>query len=130
MAVALTVTLAWWALSFSSAMTPGQLGILNFVIAVVFDCTFISWAAFYSEYLEDLSPALQATGWAFFHGMFRFWLASAGFLQPVVAEHYGWGAWIWIVALGVVVYMVTLVVVPGHWGRVRVASPLRTAAAH
>jgi hypothetical protein len=27
---------------------------------------FIPWCALYSEYVEDLSPALQATGWSFF----------------------------------------------------------------
>ena len=92
---------------------------LNILIGALFDCTYIPWAALYSEYLEDLLPALQATGWAFFNSIFRFWLASAGMLQPIIAEHFEWGAWVWIVALGVVTYLVTLLVVPGYWGRQR-----------
>jgi MFS family permease len=128
MGIALAAILIWWASSFSP-LDPFRLGILNILIGALFDCTYIPWAALYSEYLEDLSPALQATGWAFFNSIFRFWLASAGMLQPIIAEHFGWGAWVWIVALGVVTYLVTLLIVPGYWGRSSASTSLRAAPA-
>ena len=129
MAVALTALIAWWASTFAQPLGPFALGVVNFMAGGIWSLTYVPWAAFYSEYLEDLSPALQATGWAFFHATFRFWLALAGILQPIVAQRYGWGAWIWIVAIAVFVYIVTLIVVPGHWRRTAVEGDVRAAPA-
>jgi MFS family permease len=126
---ALVALLTWWASTFSHPLDPFGLGLVNFMVAALFDCTFITWMAFYSEYLEDIAPALQATGQAFFHSFFRFWLASAGILQPIIAEHYGWGAWIWIVDVAIIVYLITLVTVRGYWGRATATAALRTAPA-
>jgi MFS family permease len=128
MSAVLAGVVAWWAFTFYHALSPVGLAIVCGLMGAFWDLGYVPWTAFYSEYLEDVMPALQATGWAFQHSVFRFWLASAGFLQPVVAQHYGWGAWVWFVAIGVVVYMISLVVVPGYWGRS--TAGLRPAPAH
>jgi hypothetical protein len=129
-AAGLVTLLTWWASTFSHPLAPFGLGAVNFMVAALFDCTFITWSAFYSEYLEDLEPALQGTGHAIFLALFRFWLASAGMLQPIVAEHYGWGAWIWIVDFGIIVYIATLIAVPGYWGRATAPAKLSVTPAN
>jgi MFS family permease len=129
-AAAMASLLAWWAGTFAHPISPAALAIVNLLLGGVWSVTHVSWAGFYSEYVEDLAPALQATGWAFFQVVFRCWLASASLLQPRIARHYGWGTWIWVVAIGVFIYMVSLVVVPGHWGRKIVTAEMRAAAAH
>ena len=60
---------------------------------------YVPWAAQFSEALEDVSPALQATGWAFFGLVARAWVAISAPLSLYVAVHYGWGEWV-KVALG------------------------------
>jgi hypothetical protein len=117
MSALLAGTTAWWAVTFYHGFSFFGLAVVNFLFGGLWELAYVPWSAFYSEYLEDIDPALQATGWSFFIAMFRFWFASAGFLQPIVAQHYGWAAWIWMVAAGVIIYMLSLVVVPGHWRR-------------
>jgi MFS family permease len=123
-------TTAWWAANFYHGLSPSTVAIICVMFGGLWSLAYVPWQAFYSEYLEDLDPALQSTGWSFFHAMFRLWLASAGFLQPIVAQHYGWAAWIWVVAVGIAIYMASLVVVPGYWRRSNAESHLRAAAAH
>ena len=54
----------------------------------------VPWAAQYSEALEEISPALQATGWAFYGLATRAWLAISVPLMIMIAAKYGWPAWI------------------------------------
>jgi MFS family permease len=130
MTVLMASLVAWWATTFAHPLSPLGLGIVCGLLGMLWDFSYVPWAAFYSEYLEDVAPALQATGWSFFHAMFRFWLAAAGMLQPVVAQHYGWSAWIWIVAMVLVIYIFSLLVVPGYWGRSTAMARARPAVAH
>jgi MFS family permease len=120
---------AWWAANFYHGFSPSGLAIVNILFGGLFQLAFVPWLAFYSEYLEDIDPALQATGWSFYLSMFRLWLAAAGFLQPIIAQHYGWAAWIWLVALTIVIFMISLVIVPGYWRR-PTSAVLNPAPAH
>jgi len=60
------VLLTWWELNFNSALSPNALGWLTLLLGGILAAAFIPWCALYSEYVEDLSPSLQATGWSFF----------------------------------------------------------------
>jgi hypothetical protein len=53
----------------------------------------VPWAAQYSESLEEISPALQATGWAFYGLATRGYLALSMPIMVIVAGKYGWPAW-------------------------------------
>lgn len=130
MALTMAGLIAWWAGTFSHPLSLAGLGTVNLLVGGLWSLTYIPWAAFYSEYLEDVAPALQATGWSFLQIVFRFWLASAVFLQPIVAQHFGWVTWVWFVALAVGVYAASLIVVPGYWGRTTRTAGLSPAAAH
>ena len=61
---------------------------------------FIPWCAQYSELLEDISPALQASGWSFFQLIYRGWIAISGSIVTYVSHRYGWAAWMWVAAAG------------------------------
>jgi hypothetical protein len=43
--------------------------------------------------LKDISPALQATGWAFYGLVARAWVAISTPLMLIIAVHYGWAVW-------------------------------------
>jgi MFS family permease len=126
-AIVLAALVAWWSGTFSHPLTPLGLGTLCMALGATWSLSYVPWAGFYSEYLEDVSPANQATGWSCFHAMFRFWLAITGLLQPWVAQKYGWGTWVLIVALTVVLYILSLVAVPGYWGRAGAKIGVRQA---
>src|SRR3984957_4831560 len=69
---------------------------------------YVPWAAQFSETLEDVSPALQATGWAFFGLAARAWIAISAPLSLYVAVHYGWGQWVKVALGGMVIYIVAM----------------------
>jgi MFS family permease len=126
----LAAVAAWWAAVFYHALPVSTLIMVSIALGGFWSLAYVPWSGFYSEYLEDVDPAVQSTGWSFFLAMFRLWLASAGFLQPIIAQHYGWAAWVWVVAAGVVLFMVSLVAVPGYWGRSTSRAAPRAASAH
>jgi hypothetical protein len=66
----------------------------------------VPWAAQYSEMLEDASPALQATGWAFYGLMARAWVAISAPLMLAIAARFGWAAWMKVSLCGLVLYSV------------------------
>jgi hypothetical protein len=75
---------------------------------------YVPWAAQFSETLEDVSPALQATGWAFFGLAARAWVAISAPLSLYVAVHYGWGQWVKVALVGMVIYIVAMAFSRGH----------------
>jgi MFS family permease len=107
--------LVWWICTFSHPLSPIGLGILNLALGALSSAAVMPWYAFYSEYLENISPALQATGWAFFHLIFRTGFAVIGLAQPYVAQHFGWASWMWIVVVALLFYLLSLLLVRGYW---------------
>jgi hypothetical protein len=75
---------------------------------------YVPWAAQFSEALEDVSPALQATGWAFFGLAARAWVAISAPLSLYVAVHYGWGEWVKVALGGMIIYIVAMAFTRGH----------------
>jgi MFS family permease len=95
------------------------------------------WTALFSETLEDIRPALQASGWALEGLILRVYGAVAAPVTLIVATnpHLGWKAWFWWCFVAVLMYMALLATVPGRWfafGREQLgyrAQPAPTAAA-
>ncbi len=113
----------YWVLNFSAPMSPARLGTIAFVLGGVGAFAFIPWCAMYSEFLEDLSPALQATGWSFFQFMYRLFIAISGPIIVAVAHRYGWGTWMWEPVVGTALFIVSLLMIPGHWRPVTAVTP-------
>jgi len=75
------------------------------VLGAVLALGYIPWAAQFSETLEDISPALQATGWAFFGLVARVWGVVVAPLSLYIISRYGWAVWIKACVGGMVFYV-------------------------
>jgi len=147
------VTLAimvWWTSNFYPPLSASALGWITLGLGGIVAAAFIPWAALYSEYVEDLSPALQATGWSFFQLIYRSWVAfSAPVLTAVIARvatayalthhmtkpdvrawNVGWATWMDVTIAGTVLFVVSLFALRGFWKPAAGAQPaaVRTAA--
>jgi MFS family permease len=106
---------AWWIPKFGQAMPGGEMAIAASTLGCFLAIGYVPWAAQFSETLEDIAPALQATGWAFFGLFERGWMAIAAPLTLIVAHHYGWGKWVEVSLAGMIVYVVAMFFTrPGH----------------
>ncbi len=129
--VALAVLL-WWDRNFIEPLSPATLSRVTLLLGGVSAAAFIPWCALYSEYVEDLSTALQATGWSFFQLIYRIWIAFSAPLLLFVAAKYGWELWMEVMSAGLVLFIVSLLVVRGYWKPATAAAPAtgHTANAH
>jgi hypothetical protein len=86
-----------------------------FILGGLVAFAFIPWCAQYSELLEDISPALQASGWSFFQLIYRGWIAISGPLVAFVSSRYGWAAWMWVAVAGMAMFIPAMLAVRGGW---------------
>jgi MFS family permease len=127
--------LVWWEQNFYPPLSASALGWVTLILGGVAASAFIPWCALYSEYVEDLSPALQATGWSFFQLIYRSWVAfSAPILIAVtghiatheaIAHHLvkpdsrawsiGWGTWLNVMMTGTGLFLLSLLALRGYW---------------
>jgi len=113
--VAALAVLIWWIGTFANPLPPFQLGAVMFLLGGLVAFAFIPWCAQYSELLEDISPALQASGWSFFQLIYRGWIAISGPLVAYVSSHYGWAAWMWVAVAGMATLIPAMLAVRGGW---------------
>ncbi|HZZ07245.1 MAG TPA: MFS transporter [Candidatus Binataceae bacterium] len=113
--VATLAVLIWWIGTFSNPLPPFQLGAVMFILGGLVAFAFIPWCAQYSELLEDISPALQASGWSFFQLIYRGWIAISGPLVAFVSSRYGWAAWMWVAVAGMAMFIPAMLAVRGGW---------------
>ena len=85
--------LIWWIPTFGETLPRTTMTIVATVLGCFLAVGSVPWAAQYSETLEDISPALQATGWAFYGLVARAWVAISTPLMLIIAVHYGWAVW-------------------------------------
>lgn len=113
--VAALALLIWWIGTFANPLPPFQLGAVMFILGGLIAFAFIPWCAQYSELLEDISPALQASGWSFFQLIYRGWIAISGPVLAYITAHYGWAAWMWVAVAGMVLFIPAMLAVRGGW---------------
>jgi MFS family permease len=121
-----TLLMAWWIPKFGTEMPRATLMMVASLMGCFLAIAYVPWAAQFSETLEDVSPALQATGWAFFGLVARGWVAISAPLSLYVAVHYGWGEWVKVAMGGMVLYVIAMAFSHGH---AAVEQPARAAAA-
>jgi OPA family glycerol-3-phosphate transporter-like MFS transporter len=112
--VCATAVMGWWISTFSSPLEPTSMAILATVLGCFFAMGYVPWAAQFSETLEDLAPALQATGWSLFALVFRGWIAVSAPLALYVAMQYGWAAWAKVALGGTVMFVVVMLFTRRH----------------
>jgi OPA family glycerol-3-phosphate transporter-like MFS transporter len=134
--------LVWWLQHLYPPLSPNRVWLITLLMGGIVASAFIPWCALYSEYVEDLSPALQATGWSFFQLIFRIWnAASAPILTALTAYvarreaaalhlsisdahawSIGWATWMDVMVAGVVLFVASLFIVRGGWKPVVASS--------
>lgn len=82
-----------------------------------FGITYCPWMAWYSEALEDISTAIQASGWALWAMLARIYVVCTVVPMTIVAEKFGWQAWMWVSTGGVVFYGVCVLFSRVSWLR-------------
>jgi len=100
--------LAWWIPTFGEALPRGLMKVVATTLGCCLAILSVPWAAQYSEALEEISPALQATGWAVYGLATRAWLAISVPLMVVIAAKYGWASWIKFSLVAFVIYGVAM----------------------
>jgi MFS family permease len=115
LAGATLAVLVWWLRNFYPPLSQNALGWVTLILGGITASAFIPWCALYSEYLEDLSPALQATGWSFFQMGYRLWIVISGLILPYVTRIYGWRVWMELMVVAVLMFMGSLLMLRGYW---------------
>jgi MFS family permease len=100
--------LLWWIPSFGEALPRSTMTVVATILGCFLAILSVPWAAQYSEALEEISPALQATGWAFYGLITRAWVAISAPLMLIVAVHYGWAAWMKFSLVAFVVFGISM----------------------
>ncbi len=97
--------------------------ILLILIGICLSVAYVTWMAGYTETVEEINPALVATGLALWGFILRWIVVISTLVLPiVVGTGAGWGTWWWVCIAGQVVFLPTIVTASGHW------NPLRARA--
>jgi len=113
---------------------PTSAALMSVLLALMGICisiTFVPWVAAYTETVEDINPALVATGIAVEVFISRLVAVIAILALPVVVGNgQGWGAWWWVCIAGQVVFLPTILTASGPWNpaRARAAAHARERA--
>jgi len=107
-AILASLLMAWWIPRFGIELPRATMTMVASLMGCFLAIAYVPWAAQFSETLEDVSPALQATGWAFFGLVARAWIAISAPLSLYVAVHYGWGEWVKVALGGMIIYIVAM----------------------
>src|SRR5260370_40075094 len=86
--VLVSLLMGWLIPTFGRELPRSTMVMVASLMGCFLAIAYVPWAAQFSETLEDVSPALQATGWAFFGLAARAWLAISAPLSPYAAAHY------------------------------------------
>jgi hypothetical protein len=103
-AVLTSALLIWWIPTFGEALPRPTMTIVATLLGCFLAIATVPWAAQYSEALEEISPALQATGWAFYGLATRGFVAISAPLMLTVAVRYGWATWMKISLVAFVLF--------------------------
>ncbi len=81
--------------------------------------TGVSWMAGFTEMVEQVSPALVATGLSVLGFFQRFFTVVIFLALPQVLSRQGWNAWWWLCLMGMVLFLPTIFLMGGRWNPTR-----------
>lgn len=116
-AVLLAIFLPYFISLIGHPVPDGTMIVYTSLLGTLLGIGYGPWTALFSETLEDIRPALQASGWALEGLIIRVYAAIAAVVTLIVATTpgLGWKAWFWWCFAAVLMYMVLLAMVPGRW---------------
>ncbi len=116
-AVLLAIFLPYFISLIGHPVPDGTMILYTSLLGTLLGIGYGPWTALFSETVEDIRPALQASGWAFEGLVVRLYGAAAAPVTLIIAlaPGLGWKAWFWWCFAAVLMYMVLLAMVPGRW---------------
>ncbi len=103
--------------------SPVFMGILSVFFGLTGPVAYVGWMAGYTETLEDINPALVATGIAVWGFLIRaiVVLSTLGFGLTVTDTHNAgqWEIWWWVCLAGILVFIPTIFLATGYWSPAR-----------
>jgi MFS family permease len=97
----------------------GLMAVFLSLFGITLAVGYVTWMAAYTETVEDINPALIATGMALEGAILRLIvvLSTLGFLFVVRNSLDGqqWATWWWVCIGGLIVFIPTIFVVSGYW---------------
>jgi sugar phosphate permease len=103
------------------------MGILFGVLGFIGPIAYVGWMAGYTETVEDINPALVATGIAVWGSLIRCVVViqtlAFGFVVVNIQDPGQWATWWWVCVAGGIVFIPTAFLTSGYW------SPARARAA-
>jgi MFS family permease len=105
--------------------------VLLVLIGICLSISYVTWMAGYTETIEDINPALVATGLSVWGFILRWIVVISTLALPiVVGVGQGWGTWWWVCIAGQVLFLPTIITAAGHWNpaRARAEAHAREAA--
>ena len=98
---------------------PASYGYMAFLlsfIAVMISVAYVPWMASYTETVEDVNPALVATGIAVWGSLIRWVVVAQGIaIMYVIGTPEGWANWWFICMAGAAVFIPFVFFMSGHW---------------
>jgi MFS family permease len=92
------------------------LALFGITIAVAY----VTWMASYTETIENINPALVATGLAVWGSILRVVVVVSTLGLPiVVGKGQGWATWWWVCIAGMIVFIPTIFLNTGYWSPAR-----------
>jgi sugar phosphate permease len=86
----------------------------------------VSWMAGFTEMVEQVNPALVATGLSVLGFFQRFFTVIIFLSLPKVISHPGWGwtTWWWLCLIGMLLFLPTIFLMGGPWNPIRARQEL------
>jgi len=107
--------------------SPFLMGIIFALFGITGPIAYVGWMASYTETIEDVNPALVATGIAVWGFLIRAVVVVStlafSFVVVDIKNPGQWATWWWVCIAGVVVFLPTAFLTSGYW------SPARARAA-
>ena len=100
--------MVWWIPTFGEALPRSDDGDRGVAAGMLPRDRYVPWAAQFSEALEEISPALQATGWAFYGLVDARMAGDLGATVDLRRGQYGWAAWMKFSLGGIIFYIVAM----------------------
>ena len=112
----------------------GLMTVFLSLFGITLSVGYVTWMAAYTETIEDINPALVATGMAIEGFILRMVvvLSTLAFSFVVRNQLDGqqWATWWWVCIGGLVVFLPTIFVVSGYWTPARTRSVALQQASH
>jgi hypothetical protein len=106
------------------------MGILFALFGFTGPIAYVGWMAGYTETIEDINPALVATGIAVWGFLIR-WVVvlstlAFSFVVVNIKNPAQWATWWWVCIAGVIVFLPTAFLASGYWSPARARAAVQT----